>query len=101
MLQLNNPLKGDWVTTCLKDLAELEINYSFEEIRNMTKHKFKNIIKSKIEERAFEYLKLKRGKKGKEIEYKSLEMSEYLLPINSNLNITEKRKLFEMRNRMT
>ena len=44
-LQLNNPLKGDWVTTCLKDLAELEINYSFEEIRNMTKNKFKNILK--------------------------------------------------------
>ena len=25
-----------WVTTCLKDLAELEINLSFKEIRNMT-----------------------------------------------------------------
>ena len=28
-------------------------------------------------------------------------MSEYLLPFNSTLNIEEKRKLFEVRNRMT
>ena len=28
-------------------------------------------------------------------------MSEYLLPFNTNLNIEEKRKMFEIRNRMT
>ena len=28
-------------------------------------------------------------------------MSEYMLPFNSNLNIDEKRKMFEIRNRMT
>ena len=28
-------------------------------------------------------------------------MSEYLMPFNSELNIEEKRKLFEFRNRMT
>ena len=28
-------------------------------------------------------------------------MSEFLLPFNSSLNIEEKRKLFETRNRMT
>ena len=29
-----------------------------------------------------------------------MEISEYLLPFNSKLNIAEKRKLFEIRNRM-
>ena len=38
--------------------------------------------------------------KGHEIEYKALEMSEYLLPINTILNIKEKRKMFTIRNSM-
>ena len=33
--------------------------------------------------------------------YTKLEMSEYLLPFNSQLNIDEKRCLFEIRNRMS
>ena len=45
-------------------------------------------------------MKSKRGSKGQEIEYKSLEMSEYLSPINSILNIKEKRNMFAIRNRM-
>ena len=43
-LQLHNPVKGDWVSTILRDLSELEIFESFEEIRNMTKNKFKNMV---------------------------------------------------------
>ena len=100
-LQLKNPLKGDWVSMCMKDLSELEISETFEEIKNMTRSKYKNIIKSRIEKIALEYLLSKRGSKGKEIEYSSLEMSEYLLPFNSYLNIDEKRKMLEFRNRMT
>ena len=42
----------------------------------------------------------RRGSKGIEIEFNALEISEYLLPFNSKLNIAEKRKLFEIRNRM-
>ena len=99
-LQLNNPVKGDWVSTCIKDLQELEISESFEDIKNMKQNKYKNLIKSRIEKNALSYLKSKRGSKGQEIEYKSLEMSEYLLPINSILNIEEKRKMFAIRNRM-
>ena len=35
-----------------------------------------------------------------EIEYPSLEMKEYLLPYNDRINIEEKQKMFEIRNRM-
>ena len=42
--QIFNPVKGDWVSTILRDLSELEIFESFEEIRNMTKNKFKNMV---------------------------------------------------------
>ena len=58
------------------------------------------MVKSRIEKKAFEYLQSKRGSKGIEIKYNALEMSEYLLPFNSKLNIDEKRRLFKIRNRM-
>ena len=100
-LQLKNPVKGDWVSTCLTALVELEIKETLEEIKSMSAYKFKNLVKSKIEIKALVYLLTKRGSKGQEIEYTRLEMSEYLLPFNSKLNIEEKRRLFEIRNRMS
>ena len=100
-LQLKNPVKGDWVTTCLNDLKELKINETLEEIENMSKNKFKNLVKSKILKNALEYLLSKQGSKGQEIAYTSLEMADYLQPFNSTLNIEEKQKLFALRNRMT
>ena len=100
-LQLQNPTKADWVSTCLGDLSDLKINETLEEIRNMSKTKFKNLIKSRILEIAFHYLQSKRGSKGQEIKYTKVEMAEYLLPFNSKLNIEEKQYLFSIRNRMT
>ena len=99
-LQENHPIKGDWVSTCLRDLAELRISESIEEIKNMPRKIFKNLIKSRILENALEYLNRKRGSKGQDIEYKTLEMSEYLMAFNSTLNIEDKRKMFEIRNEM-
>ena len=99
-LQLKNPIKGDWVSTCLNDLSELEIKETLEEINEMSAYRFKKLLKSKIEIKALEYLQRKRGSKGKEIRYTKLEMSEYLLPFNSKLNIEKKRRLFEIKNRM-
>ena len=43
----------------------------------------------------------KRGSKGQEIKFITLETSECLLPFNSGLNIEEKRRMFNIRNRMT
>ena len=66
----------------------------------MKQIEYKNLIKCRIEKNALSYLHSKRGSKDQEIEFKSLEMSEYLLPINSKLNKEEKRKMFAIRNRM-
>ena len=67
----------------------------------MPRNKFKKLIKDRIQVKALEYLLAKQGSKGKEIKFTTLEMSEYLLPFNSILNIEEKRRMFELRNRMT
>ena len=64
-LQLENPTRGDWVSTCFKDLQQLEIYESFEEIKSMKKSKFNKILKQKIHEKALKYLIKKQGKKRK------------------------------------
>ena len=78
----------------------MNINLKFEEIRMVSKENFTKIIKTKIPEKAFQYLLSKRGSKGKEISYNRLEMAEYLMPSNDILNIEEKQELFSVRNRM-
>ena len=99
-LQLQFKTKGDWASTCLLDLEKLHISESLEEIKLMTKNKFRNMLKSRITENALEYLTNKKGSKGKEMNYSEIEMSEYLLPFNEKLSISEKRRMFAIKNRM-
>ena len=99
-LQLDEPTKGDWVSKCFKDLKELKITESLEEIKQMPKTKFQNILKSRIRINALNYLKGKQKSKGGEILYSDIEMAEYLLPTNEALTLEEKQKLFSIRNRM-
>ena len=47
-----------------------------------------------------EYLLGKKGIKGSEISYTSIEMSEYLQPYNRNLTVEQKQEMFAVRNRM-
>ena len=60
--------------------------------------KFKKIVNDKIIKAAFMYLEDKRGSKGKEIVYKELKISEYLLP-SLGFSLNNQRKIFSIRNR--
>ena len=100
-LQLESPTRGDWASTCIEDMKYLNIELSLAEIRCMSKCQFTKILKAKMKTSAIKYLKGKQGFKGQDIEYSCNEMSEYLLPINKNLTIDEKRRLFGVRNKMT
>ena len=77
---------------------------SLEDIKLMSEQKFKNLlkskVKSKVKENAFRYLKEKQRSKGKENNHEDLSMSEYLLPTNNKLTITEKQTMFSVKNRM-
>ena len=66
----------------------------------MTKNKFNRILKEKIKVSSLKYLLEKKGHKGKETEYGSLQMAEYLQPFGNKLTVEEKRELFSIRNRM-
>jgi hypothetical protein len=89
-------LQNDFVNTCKKYLEELKINLSFEEIRNLSRWKFKKIVKEKVEIAAFKYLlewknnPSRDGKMSKvyNIKYDKFEMQQYLYE-NSNTNISK------------
>ena len=91
-----NPKRGDWGSTCLSDLKELDINLSLEEIRTISKRKYTNMLKDRMRQNALVYLLGKQGQKGKEISYSILEMSEYLQPSNLALTIEQKGKCFPL-----
>ena len=98
-LQIQNPPKGDWASSCKENLKDLDLELSFDEIRTMPTTKYKRLVSAKLKPLAFTYLMSRRGEKGKEIQYKEIEMAEYLLP-NNSLNIENKRTIFSIRNRM-
>ena len=56
-LQVKNPVRFDWASTCSKDLKKLKINLSFEDIRDYPTNKFKALIKGKCKEIAQDNLK--------------------------------------------
>jgi hypothetical protein len=99
MLQVENPVKGDWASSCMKNLKDLDINLSLEEIKVISPYKYTQLVRAKCREGATKYLMKKRGSKGSEINYPCLEMATYLQP-NNVFTIDDKRKLFEIRNRM-
>jgi hypothetical protein len=72
-LQVEQPSRGDWASTCFSDLKELEITESLDEIRLMSKLKFNKLLKQRIRKNAYIYLTKKKGTKGKEISYSRIE----------------------------
>ena len=73
---------------------------SFEDIQSHTKTQFNRKLEESIQVKALEYLLKKQRSKGQEIRYLELKMAEYLMPNFENISITDRRKIFELRNRM-
>ena len=60
-LQLENPKRGDWASTAKKNLQDLNINLSNEEIRNMSKSTYIKLVRNKCRESAFKYFDEQKG----------------------------------------
>ena len=54
--QKRRPGKNDWVKTVELDLEEIKIDLTLENMAQMKKLKFKELIKPKVKEAAFSYL---------------------------------------------
>ena len=98
-LQQEKPTRGDWASSCLKDLKDLKMCYSLEEIKAMSYNNFKKLVKISVKNASYTYLTNKCRSKGKENIYSELSMAEYLLPENK-ITISEKQRLFSVKNRM-
>ena len=99
-LQYENPTKSDWATTCCNNLKEMNIQLTLKELKDMKAEKYRELIREKCIELAYQYLMKKRGKKGIEIKYQKIQMAQYLSP-NNIFEIKDQTKIFEMRNKMT
>lgn len=78
--QLSSPVKGDWVLDIKKNLEDYEITESIEEIKIMSKFKFRKIVVNAVRTKTFQDLiKLKDShSKVKHIVYEKFEMQKYL-----------------------
>ena len=99
--QYNNPAKNDWITTVLDDMEELELEVPLQQVAEMSKESFKNMVKNATDKRALEYLNCKKlkHKKVKHINHDKLELQEYLKSKNV-YSIQEAKFLMSLRSRM-
>ena len=97
--QLEFPTKGDWISGVKDIMKKCDIILSDEEIRGMTKLKFKHIVKEKLQIKVMAYLIALQNKhtKSENLQCES-KMQEYLT--SSNLSISEKQLLFKLRSKM-
>ena len=98
--QLSNPVEGDWTEQVEKDLQDLNMNLSMNEIKSLSEECFRTKVKNAILKAAFEWLTSEKLKRSNvmNISYEKLQMQEYLL--STEMETREKKLLFQLRTRM-
>ena len=94
--QLNNPVKGDWVSVVKKDLSICEIELSMSEIASSSRSCFKSLVSRKMKEQTEKYLrKLQNDHK----KTRNLIISEKIQPylLSEELTSDDKVMLFKLR----
>ena len=86
-----NPINGDFVITCKKYLETLRFKITFKEIENLTKLQFRKILKERIRNEAFEFLKNQQlnQEKIKNIKYEELKIQDYLADGDRNNSVSK------------
>ena len=94
--------KKDWNKQVLKDIEELKLNLSFDEIKEMTNREIKNVLKIAVRKKALEELLMKKESHSKmnNLEYRSLNMQNYLKSNNETLTQRDAIEIFQLRTRM-
>ena len=78
--QKRKPVKGDWINLIDDDMKQMNIELEFEQIKKLSKIKYKKYVKQKIKHEAFKYLETikQTHSKVKDIFNSKLEMQKYL-----------------------
>ena len=102
-MQKNNRTPKDWITTVLKDIEELDLNVTFEEIKQISKEGWKIMVKSSIKEKAFNSLEAAKQNhsKVKKLNYEKLELQSYFKPNKQVCSKEDIEMVFKLRSNMT
>ena len=95
--------KKDWVTSIENDLKELDLNASFENIKEMSKAKWKSMVRNSIVQKTFKRLEEMKEthSKVKNLKYVKLEMQDYLMPNpTENMNKELVQNIFKIRSKV-
>ena len=82
----------------MKIMEEFQINKSEDDLKKISKDRFKRIVRQKAKIAGLKYLHelQKKCGKGSRIQYNSLELQDYLSP-SSNISLENQRFLFSIR----
>ena len=94
--QTESPTKGTWVSTVIKDLIDFNIKLSFSQISELSKAKFKSIVKQSCEKASFASLIKEKESlsKGNKLHFESLKIQSYFLPENG-LSAENMRRIYQ------
>jgi hypothetical protein len=98
--QWKYPTKDDWTVQVQKDLQDLKIDMSLEEMKKKSQWSFKRLVKIKSKEYTLDYLlDLKeQHRKMDSLEYTELKLQEYLK--DDEIPVVEARNLYRFRTRV-
>ena len=101
--QNKNRTSKDWITTILKDLDEIKMNVTFEEIEIIKKMKYLKMVKIKTDQSALEKLIIMKSNHSKvrHLKHFGVKMQKYFLPNGNKISQEEIRIIFKLRARMT
>ena len=98
--QWKHPVKDDWTTQVQKDLEDLDIGLSLEEIKKKSECSFKRLVKIKRKEYTLDYLLniKQRHSKMENLEYTELKLQNYLT--DDEISVEEAKNLYRFRTRV-
>ena len=97
LAQSQENVSGDWVNLVKSDLNSIQIELSFEAIKQYPKDQFKQLVNERIKRHAFDWLKKEKNKLSsvKDMTYDKFEIQDYF--ITDKLTRDKKQLLFQMR----
>lgn len=99
LAQWKYPVRGDWVLEVQKNLVELDIGLSLDELQRKSSYSFKRLVKIKTKEYTLKYLlELSEShKKMDSLSYTDLKLQNYLK--DEDIPVAEAKNLFRFRTR--
>ena len=101
-VQRDTANKYDWISTVIKDIEELDLKLTIDDIQIMPKSTFKRLVNLKTKENALNYLNELKSAHTKvmDIVHNELEMQTYLSPNICEMTVDDTKYIFLLRSRM-